>query len=43
MHKLYKIIFPLISISFLLPHEVKKTTADAMANATLIDFIYFKG
>ena len=41
MYKFYKIIFPLISISFLLPHEVKKTTADAMANATLIDFIYF--
>ena len=41
MYKFYKIIFPLISISFLLPHGVSKSTANAMTDATLTDFIYF--
>ncbi len=41
MHKLYKIILPLISMSFLFSHGVSKSTANAMADATLTDFIYF--
>ena len=38
-----KIIFTLISINYLLAHGVSESTASAMSNANLMDFVYFGG
>ena len=38
-----KIIFTFISINCLLGHGVSESTASAMSNANLMDFIYFGG
>ena len=38
-----KIIFTLISINYLLGHGVSESTATAMSNANLMDFVYFGG
>ena len=38
-----KIIFTLISINYLLGHGVSESTASAMTNANLMDFVYFGG
>ena len=43
MSKLNKIILLLISFQFLLGHGVSESTVSAMANASLMDFIYFGG
>ena len=40
MHKLYKIILPLISIGFLLPHGVDKIDAVQLQDGSLLFFIY---
>ena len=41
MHKSYKIMLALISIGFLFPHGVSKSTAQAMKDGSIMDFIYF--
>ena len=41
MKKFNKIILPSIFLSFLFPHGVSESTVDAMANATLWDYLYF--
>ena len=38
-----KIIFTFISINYLLGHGVSESTASAMSNANLMDFVYFGG
>ena len=41
MKKFNKIVFSSIFFSFLFPHGVSESTINAMANATLIDYVYF--
>tara|TARA_Y100000589_G_C27076527_1_gene597729 strand:- start:201 stop:944 length:744 start_codon:yes stop_codon:yes gene_type:complete len=43
MKYFFKIIFTLISINYLLAHGVSESTASAMSNANLMDFVYFGG
>ena len=43
MKYISKIIFTFISINYLLGHGVSESTANAMSNANLMDFIYFGG
>ena len=38
---IYKIFFLFTSISFLFPHGVSESTVNAMANASLMDYLYF--
>ena len=41
MKKFNKIILPSMFLSFLFPHGVSESTINAMANATLWDYLYF--
>jgi len=41
MKRFNKIILPSMLLSFLFPHGVSESTVDAMANATLWDYLYF--
>ena len=41
MKRFNKIILPSMFLSFIFPHGVSESTVDAMANATLWDYLYF--